>query len=83
MPQPTPARKGFGRITCVRTGTEGLSWGNWMVVRVSPGTPGMPLRPGALLRPFLFNKLSPLRGCWAAWAWIYPRSERPASLLSG
>ncbi|KAJ5660629.1 uncharacterized protein N7484_000001, partial [Penicillium longicatenatum] len=24
-----------GWNTCVRTGSEGLSWGNWMVVRVS------------------------------------------------
>jgi hypothetical protein len=40
-----------GWNTCVRTGAEGLSGGNWMVVRVSSGTPGMPLRPGASCAP--------------------------------
>jgi hypothetical protein len=34
MPQPATVRKGLG-WNCVRTGSEGLSGGNWMVVRVS------------------------------------------------
>ncbi|KAJ5319645.1 uncharacterized protein N7506_012349 [Penicillium brevicompactum] len=37
MPQPDSARKGRPeRNTCVRTGAEGLSGGNWMVVHVFP-----------------------------------------------
>ena len=48
--QPPPER--VARLdSCVRTGAEGLSGGNWMVVNVSPGTPGKPLRPDASCVP--------------------------------
>ncbi|KAJ5577379.1 uncharacterized protein N7459_006343 [Penicillium hispanicum] len=40
-----------GWNTCARTGAEGLSGGNWMVVRASPGTPGLVPRPGAACAP--------------------------------
>lgn len=63
MPQPPAAREGGRRDPCVRTGAEGLSGGNWMVVRDSPGTPGKPLRPDASLRPFLVSNFCPFGGC--------------------
>jgi hypothetical protein len=54
---------------CVRTDAEEFSGGNWMVVHVSPGTPGLPRRPGVFpglpvyQRPFLINILTP-SGAW-------------------
>ncbi|KAJ5413851.1 hypothetical protein N7509_000486 [Penicillium cosmopolitanum] len=47
---PPPARAAW-RDHCVRTGAEGLSGGNWMAARVTPGTPGAPRRPGASCAP--------------------------------
>jgi hypothetical protein len=60
MPQPTSVRQGdpVGTPAC-RTGLEGLSGGNWMVVCVFPGAPGLPRRLGASLRPCLISQLSP------------------------
>ena len=43
-----------GRITCVRTGSEGLSGGIRMVP-ASLGTPREPLTAGRLVRPFLLT----------------------------
>jgi hypothetical protein len=55
-----------------------------MVVRVSPGTPGVPPRPGAFERPFPISQLSPpVRGggwavsavrCLGAGLWAHPIS---------
>jgi hypothetical protein len=55
-PRP-PGRPGWN--TCVSDWSRGLSGGNWMVVCVFPGAPGLPRRPGASLRPCLVAQLSP------------------------
>jgi hypothetical protein len=55
-----PGRPGWN--TCERTGAEGLSGGNWMVARVTPGTPGAPRRPGASCAPAVISTFYPLRG---------------------
>ncbi|KAJ5710285.1 hypothetical protein N7493_009322 [Penicillium malachiteum] len=63
MAQPIPAREGDpGSDSCDRTGAEGLSGGNWMVVRVAPGTPGRQWPAGRSSRPFLIFELSPPSG---------------------
>lgn len=49
------------RITCVRTGAEGLSGGNWMVVHVFPVRRGC-RRDRAPRAPLPFNYILPLRG---------------------
>jgi hypothetical protein len=46
---PAPARAS-ARITCVRTGPEGLCGGNWMVP-ASRGAPREPLVAGRLVAP--------------------------------
>ncbi|KAJ5112848.1 hypothetical protein N7532_000900 [Penicillium argentinense] len=51
-PRP-PGRSGWN--TCVRTGAEGLSGGNWMAARVTPGTPRVPRRPGAACAPSVIS----------------------------
>ncbi|KAJ5223210.1 hypothetical protein N7469_009450 [Penicillium citrinum] len=48
-----------GGNTCVRTGAEGLSGGNWMAARVVPGTPGAPRRPGASCAPAMISIFYP------------------------
>lgn len=79
MAQPTPAREGDpGSDSCDRTGAEGLSGGNWMVVRVSPGTPGRLWPAGRSLAPLPdFRTLAPLGGCWAATGGLRHTPARP------
>jgi hypothetical protein len=65
MPQPTPARKGapVGTPACglVLRGLVGaIGWSS-----ASPWYAGDAAAAGCSTHPFLFNKLSPPRGCWA------------------
>ncbi|KAJ5482246.1 hypothetical protein N7475_001058 [Penicillium sp. IBT 31633x] len=57
---PAPSRAS-GRINCVRTGTEELSGGNWMVVSVLPVRRGC-RRDRAPRAPLPFNYILPPRG---------------------
>ncbi|KAK9555954.1 hypothetical protein V6Z77_007196 [Aspergillus fumigatus] len=54
-------------ITCVRTGSEGYSGGNWMVVVAPPVRRGRSARPGDACRPFWIHlhTLRPSGGSWA------------------
>jgi hypothetical protein len=55
-------------VTCVRTGSEGLQWGQLDGRRRLPGTPGRLTRPGErFVRPFWIHlhTLRPFGGSWA------------------
>ncbi len=58
--QPAPSRAP-GRITCVRTGAEEFSGGNWMV-SASPRYAGGAAVTGRLVRPFHLTTFYPLGG---------------------
>lgn len=65
MPQPANARKGgsVGTPACglVLRGLVGaIGWSS-----ASPWYAGDAAAAGCFMHPFLFNKLSPPRGCWA------------------
>ncbi|KAJ5710305.1 hypothetical protein N7493_009342 [Penicillium malachiteum] len=78
MAQPIPAREGDpGSDSCDRTGAEGLSGGNWMVVRVAPGTPGRQWPAGRSSRPFLIFELSPPSGVLGRDGWASAHPARP------
>lgn len=76
---PAPSRAP-GRITCVRTGAEEFSGGNWMV-SASPRYAGGAAATGRLVRPFHLTTFYPLGGLGSrdspAARWVGPRDVLP------